>query len=153
MSAIRSLHELPLQTGLAFGDWAIWRHHDGDNDVGDLFVVHPECRWVVYSPIMSNGWFNFLDDAAQWRLHYGYEGYHTHEQDRDALNAERYFEMRPAGVWPTGTFNAAQWTIEVWADRLRLLHPMNDWPIVLWPGRRLWTWGKKPIPGCCGCEQ
>lgn len=146
----QSLADLPLGSGLRFGVWAVWRASVGDPPGDDLYIVHPQREWRLYTPIHSNGWFNYTTDAGVWMLHFGWVGEESSEQDRSDVHAERFISRQPAGDWPEGRFAEGEWVVECAGHRLTFKHEENDAPLVLWRDRDLWTFGKKSLADCCG---
>jgi hypothetical protein len=146
--AVRPLDDLDLSAGLACGGWHVWRDRDGYADADDFYFIHAVRGWVVYSPVDSNGWFNYTDDAGVWHLCWGNDD-PVQLQDRSHLRPARLASRQPAGQLPLGVFSGGEWRLTVELDRIWLTHPWNTERIVLFRDRPLWTWAKKPLPGCC----
>lgn len=133
-----SLSRMPVEDGLRYGPWSLWRV-DGD----ELLIIHADGARAARLYVSSNGWFDFRIAPGNWRTAWS-NGTFGHDSGRFEEEVNERIGREPASDWPTGLYAAGQWRFVVSAVGVTVSHPRNDFRLVLYRDRPLWTWGKKP---------
>lgn len=150
MSEPISLLDLPASAGLRFGSWTLWLLEGQIEDGNDLFFVHP-LGWAIRMTVDSAGWVDYRARPRFWRTCYLDRDVHT-DSGHEAI-FRRLRRQQAASDWPIGVYGIESWRLTVDPERLFILHSRSrvGWPpFVLYRDRPLWTFYKKPLPGCVG---
>jgi hypothetical protein len=136
------LDNLPLDEGLRFGDWAVWR----DDRLADhyLYVIHRPTGRVVHVVTVSNGWLNYRTEAGTWYV--VWTSGSSDPQDRGDLQVERYLRRRPAHELGADIFTAGEWSMEVNRRRLTMTYRPARVRLAFERRSPRWTWNGRHLP-------
>lgn len=141
-----SLDDLPLAAGLSLGRWTVWRTDAMYSGADDLFFLDAALSWVVRVYVPSAGWIDYRGLDGDWRTCYG-DGNIQPESGHDAV--VRLLAARTSGsIWQSGRWRGGSWHVTVGDGRLDFRHNDGRAAFTFHAERPLWTWNKKPLPGC-----
>lgn len=112
------LNSLKAGEGVAFGEWAIWRHDQGGES---YFMINQKTGLTVYLYWGSNGWVNFRTKAGAW--HVLYPTGTPSLQDRRDLDVLPYLTKQPAVRVAPGKYTVKNWTVNVIDDTMEFHTP------------------------------